>query len=279
MISGNKWRKLKLNLQQARFKGQQSLLTMGGAHSNHILATAEAARIFGFKSIGIIRGMAAKLENPTLSAAAKAGMRIEIVPKSDFDFYQTWEGKDALKASFGNCYFIPQGGANYYGVQGCQEIIGELPFMPDRIFLATATGTTLQGLTLAAKGETRLTAISVLKGEDLIRPKMEADFLSLLGDRETVEDLMSTVEILSDFHHGGYAKTSIELISFMQRFHNETGIKLDPVYTAKAAYAMFELAKKAVLSKSEKWVFMHTGGLQGIAAMEDQLGYEIYPDC
>lgn len=278
-ISGNKWRKLNLNIEQARHKKHDTLLTFGGAHSNHIAATAAAAARFGMKSIGIIRGEDANPENPTLKHARKRGMKLQFVSRSDFKVLQEWDSRDRLKDWHGHFYLIPQGGANYYGVQGCQDIISELDFVPDRIFVACGTATTLSGMAMANKGKAEIYGVSVLKGGGFLLKALEENLRRVYQDTETERFIRKKIHLLLPYHFGGYAKTTDELIEFMQKFTAETGIKLDPVYTAKTAFAMSDLAGKLNVHKPEKWVLIHTGGLQGIAAMEAKLGHAIYPDC
>lgn len=275
-VSGNKWRKLKLNIEHALQKGYDTLLTFGGAHSNHIAATAAAAEIFGLKSIGIIRGEDADPENPTLKFAREKGMQLKLVTRSDFKNLQSWESKDILKEEFGSFYSIPQGGANYYGVQGCMDIIREIDIEPDRIFVACGTATTLSGMAIAAAGEIDIYGISVLKGGGFLIKEIEKNLHEVYQDVETERFIREKTHLLLPYHFGGYAKTTPELIEFMQDFTSETDIKLDPVYTAKTAYAMEQLAGNLNDFKPEKWVLIHTGGLQGIPAMERKLGHSIY---
>src|SRR5690554_4403528 len=275
-VSGNKWRKLKLNIEQALQKGYDAILTFGGAHSNHIAASAAAAQMFGLKSIGIIRGEDADLGNPTLKFAAEKGMQLKLVTRSDFKTLQEWESKELLREEFGSFYSIPQGGANFYGVQGCMDIIDELDIEPDRIFVACGTATTLSGMAIAAKGKIDIYGISVLKGGGFLIKEIENNLHEVYNDLETERFIREKTHLLLPYHFGGYAKTTPELIAFMQKFTSETGVKLDPVYTAKAAYAMCQLAGNLNDFKPEKWILIHTGGLQGIPAMERKLGYSIY---
>jgi len=275
-VSGNKWRKLKLNIEQAQQKGYDTLLTFGGAHSNHIAATAATAAIFGLKSIGIIRGEDADPENPTLKFAAEKGMQLKFVSRSDYDTLQSWESKEILKEEFGSFYAIPQGGANLYGAQGCMDIIYEIDMDVDRIFVACGTATTLSGMAIAAAGKIDIYGISVLKGGGFLIKEIEKNLHEVYQDIETERFVREKTHLLLPYHFGGYAKTTPELIAFMQEFTSETDIKLDPVYTAKAAYAMRKLAGNLNDFRPEKWILIHTGGLQGIPAMERKLGYSIY---
>lgn len=275
-VSGNKWRKLKLNIEQAIQKGHDTILTYGGAHSNHITATAAAAEMFGLKSIGIIRGEDANPENPTLKFAAGKGMLLKFVTRSDYKTLQNWGSKEVLKQEFGSFYSIPQGGANFYGVQGCMDIIDEIDIEPDRIFVACGTATTLSGMAIAAAGKIDIYGISVLKGGGFLINEVEKNLHEVYKDLEAERFIREKTHLLLPYHFGGYAKTTPELIEFMQEFTLETDIKLDPVYTAKTAYAMRKLAGTLNDFRPEKWVLIHTGGLQGIPAMERKLGHSIY---
>ena len=234
-ISGNKWRKLKLNIELAQQKGYDTILTFGGAHSNHIAATASAAALNGLNSIGIIRGEDADPENPTLKLAAEKGMNVQLVSRGDFKMLQEWESKDRLKELYGSFYLIPQGGANYYGVQGCMEIIKEIDIDADRIFVACGTATTLSGMAIANSGKSEIYGVSALKGGGFLLKDLEKNIHEVYKDAETERFIREKIHVLLPYHFGGYAKTTPELIDFMREFYTETGIKLDPVYTAKTA--------------------------------------------
>jgi len=270
-ISGNKWRKLKYNIAVAQHKGVDTVLTYGGAHSNHIAATAAAAELYGMKSIGIIRALDADINNPTLSYARSAGMHIHRVSREEFKNIDSLDYLESMKSMFGAFYNIPQGGANYYGIQGCMEIMGEIKIKAQRIFIGCGTGTTLSGLAIANPGMD-LYGVSALKGGAFLRGEVERKVDSVYKDTETTASQMERVHIITDAHFGGYAKIKPELVSFIRNFYTETGIKLDPVYTGKAAFAMAEAAKKKSDTHAEAWILIHTGGLQGIPAMERKMG-------
>lgn len=279
VVSGNKWRKLRLNIAQAQHAGHTGILTFGGAHSNHIAASAEAARSAGLEATGIIRGEDADLDNPTLKAAAAAGMKLEFVSREAYRYLQEYSAQAELAERFGRKYIIAQGGANFYGVQGCQDIIHELELEPDRIFVACGTATTLTGMAMANAGKAHLYGVSALKGGGFLRQIIEESLRQVYQDRETERFILEKIHLLLPYHFGGFARVTTELIDFMRRFTEETGIKLDPVYTAKAAYAMTDLAGQLNSHRPEKWLFIHTGGLQGLTGMEARLGYAIYPNC
>jgi len=278
-VSGNKWRKLEHNLAQAIQRGAESILTFGGAHSNHIAATAAAGALFGIRTIGVIRGEEADLDNPTLKFAREKGMRLHTVSRSEFRESENPDYTAMLRQLFGSFYRIPQGGANYYGVQGCMNIMKEIDIYPDRIFVSCGTGTTLSGMALANRSEANIYGIPALKGGDFLLDDIKKNINQVVNDEETETHLMDKVHVLADYHFGGYARTTDDLISFMRFFRKETGIKTDPVYTGKAIYGMVDFARKNPPSNRENWIFIHTGGMQGLPATEAKLGYAIYDDC
>jgi len=277
-VSGNKWRKLKFNIEQARFKGKDKIITFGGAHSNHIAATAKASEIYGLKSIGIIRGEDADFDNYTLSFARSCGMKLIAVSRSEYRNADSWDYKELLKTKYHNFYLIPQGGANYYGVNGCIEIVNEIEaeINPHAIYVPCGTATTLSGMILGNKAQRKIFGVSALKGGEFLLNDVRKNLMEVYSDKETVEYALDQVSLLTDYHFGGFAKVKEGLIEFMRNFYRQSEIKLDPIYTAKAAYAMLDKVRNKHNKEPEKWVLIHTGGLQGIPAMEEKLGIKIY---
>jgi 1-aminocyclopropane-1-carboxylate deaminase len=275
-VSGNKWRKLKWNIRNAIQSERETILTFGGAHSNHIAATAAAAKLHGLKTIGIIRGEEVDLENPTLRSAAQNGMEIHRVSRAEFHEIEDRDYIESLRHRFGPFYLIPQGGQNHYGVQGCSEIMSELELKYDRIFVACGTATTLSGMAIANRTGADIYGVSALKGGDFLYDTVSAYVKKTFKDEETEIEILSKIHLITDAHFGGYAKIKPGLIEFMRNFTNETGVKLDPVYTGKTAFAMYELANKMKLARKEKWLLIHSGGMQGIPAMEEREGMKIY---
>jgi 1-aminocyclopropane-1-carboxylate deaminase len=253
-ISGNKWRKLKYNLQEAERQGEKNLLSFGGAYSNHIAALAFAGKELGFSTTGIIRGEPVLPLNPTLSFAVSCGMKLHFVDRG------TYREKDSalfirlLRMQFGDFYLIPEGGANEEGIKGCEEILQDLPFRPDVVCCACGTGTTLAGIIRSlSPGETRVIGFSALKGA-----------FSL--DKSVAENTRGSRvpwEIIHEYHFGGYAKVSPELMEFIGAFENRTSVPLEPVYTGKMLYGIYDRISKGFFSRGEKILAIHTGGLQG----------------
>lgn len=256
-ISGNKYRKLKYNLLEAQKLGHNSLLTFGGAFSNHIAATAYAGKEKGFKTIGVIRGEELKdnwHDNPTLNFAHEHGMEFHFVSRSDYRRKNDKIFLEGLQNVVGECYIVPEGGTNALAVKGCMEILTETDTNFDFICSAVGTGGTILGLINSAKPYQTIWGFPALKG----------DFLT--------EDIRKFArndnwELVSDYHFGGYAKVDADLINFINTFKKETEIPLDPIYTGKMLFGIFDLIKKDAFKKGTQILAIHTGGLQGIKGM------------
>lgn len=253
-ISGNKFRKLKYNLLAAKEAGKKRLLTFGGAYSNHIAAVAAAGKHFGFETVGIIRGdelLQKFLENPTLRKAHEDGMLFEFVSREQFRNKYDALFLNGLKATYGDYYLIPEGGTNHLAVKGCGEILNTEDEMFDIICCAVGTGGTVSGLINASRPHQTVLGFPALKGDFLTEEiKVYAE-----NDRW---------KLITDYHFGGYAKINNELKQFMQYFFNENLISLDPVYTSKMIFGVFDLITKGYFAKGTKVLMIHTGGLQGL---------------
>lgn len=265
-ISGNKFRKLKYNLIEAKETGQNTLLTFGGAYSNHILAVAAAGKEFGFKTIGVIRGDELKNKplNTTLSAARKFGMSFHFVSREDYRQKENPDFIDDLKKSFGDFYLLPEGGTNQLAVRGCTEIITENDSVYDYICVAVGTGGTLAGIVESSYEHQKIMGFSVLSGT-FQKAKIES-FTS-----------KSNFEINDSYSFGGYGKIDLNLIRFINEFKEKTGIPLDLVYTGKLFYGILELYKNSYFKKNNRILAVHSGGLQGIAGMNERLIGEKLP--
>lgn len=266
-ISGNKSRKLKYNLLQAEKEGQKTLLTFGGAYSNHIAATAFAAKLFGFKSIGIIRGERPKNENATLIKARADGMKLKFVSRREYSQKTEKAFLENLKKEFGDFYCIPEGGANSLAVKGCSEILQEVEMDFDFVCVPCGTGTTLAGIISSLKYDQKALGFPVLKGGGFI----ENEVRKLLGN-EIPADKM---ELIIDYHFGGYAKIKPELVGFVNWFYSESGIPLDLVYTAKMFYGIFDLLEMGFFPQESKILAVHTGGLQGNIGMLERHNFKL----
>ncbi|MBN9294134.1 MAG: pyridoxal-phosphate dependent enzyme [Flavobacteriia bacterium] len=274
-ISGNKWRKLVYNIEQAQLKRNDTILTFGGAFSNHLVATACAAKLNGLKAIGIVRGEELTAEsNATLQRCKDYGMELVFVSRELYHLRNDRQWWEELHLDYPNSLIIPEGGANFYGVLGCQEIWKELPKDTDRIFVAQGTTTTSCGILLGAPKSCFIHAVPVLKGFDA-EAEMKQLLYSYFLDEELLTEFFSKLKIEQDYHFGGYGKYTPELLNYITEKYRQFGLKLDPVYTGKAFSAMEDLIQKLDL-RNEKIIFIHTGGIQGSKGIEEKEGIELY---
>lgn len=257
-ISGNKWRKLKYVLEQAVNQHKTQLVTFGGAYSNHLLATASAGARFGFKTTGIVRGE--EVENDTLFLCKLHGMQLLF---ADRDSYRD---KPALFNQYFkddyNAFFIDEGGACAEAAKGCSELIAELATSYDHIFCACGTGTTAAGIINGITQHnlpTRFNAVPVFKNGGFMKTEI-GRYLSANVD----------YDLQLDYHFGGYAKTTPELIAFVKTFIAKTGILIEPVYTGKMLYAVYDLIAKDHFKPGTKILAIHTGGLLGLMGMKEK---------
>lgn len=260
-ISGNKYRKLKYNILEAQQFQKTRLLTFGGAYSNHIAAVAAAGTEFGFKTIGVIRGeeLVAKVaDNPTLSFAKKQGMHFHFVSRESYRLKATNDFIESLKSKFGDFYLIPEGGTNTLAIKGCEEILTENDKNFDFICCSVGTGGTISGIINSSGTSQNILGFPALKGEFL---------------KEEISKFANNPnwDLISDYHFGGYAKINTKLISFINEFKAQYGLPLDPVYTGKMMYGVFDLMRQGYFPKGAKILAIHTGGLQGIQGMNDAL--------
>jgi 1-aminocyclopropane-1-carboxylate deaminase/D-cysteine desulfhydrase-like pyridoxal-dependent ACC family enzyme len=260
-ISGNKYRKLKYNLIEAETLGFNTLLTFGGAYSNHIAAVASVGATFGFKTIGIIRGEELKdkiKDNPTLRFAQSYGMQFKFVTRSDYREKASEAFIKDLKKEFGTFYLIPEGGTNTLAIKGCEEILTKRDKTFDYVCCAIGTGGTISGLINSSNPNQKVLGFPALKGAFLSKD------ISKFVNR-------NNWELITDYHFGGFAKITTELISFINKFKKEHHIPLDPIYTGKIIYGIIDMMYKNKFLKGTKILAIHTGGLQGIEGMNMRL--------
>lgn len=256
-ISGNKYRKLKYNLIKAKEENKKTLLSFGGAFSNHIAALAYAGNKQNFKTIGIIRGdeLASKInENPTLKFAQECGMEFEFVSRKD---YQTKTSEDFIskyREKYGDFYLVPEGGTNELAVKGCEEILTPDDSVYNYVCCAIGTGGTISGLINSTLPHQKVLGFPSLKGDFL-----QKDICKFAKNKNW--------EIISDYHFGGYGKVSNELIEFMNEFYKKNHIPLDPIYTGKMVFGVIDLISKNYFPENSKILLIHTGGIQGINGM------------
>ncbi|MEA5553379.1 pyridoxal-phosphate dependent enzyme [Anabaena cylindrica UHCC 0172] len=261
-VNGNKWFKLKYNLMEAKEKNFSTLLTFGGAYSNHIFATAAAGKIFGFRTIGVIRGEETLPLNPTLSFAVEQGMELVYCDRTTYRQRHTTKLQEDLKQRFGEVFIIPEGGCNLNGVRGCTEILQTTAAF-DTICLACGTATTLAGIALSLHLGQRIIGFPVLKGGEFLREEINSLFKIYLDSGLPIPvDFSASWELVCDYHFGGYAKVNQELIKFCQNFNKEHGILLDYIYTGKMFYGVMNLLQQGYF-KPGRILLIHTGGVQG----------------
>ncbi len=260
-ISGNKYRKLKYNLLEAERLGFKTLLTFGGAYSNHISAVASVGKTFGFQTIGIIRGeeLASKIQdNPTLRFAQSCGMQFKFVTRSDYREKASEAFIKDLKEEFGAFYLIPEGGTNALAIKGCEEILTETDTDFNYVYCAVGTGGTISGLINSSKFNQKTLGFPALKGVFLTK-----DISKFVN--------CNNWEIITKYHFGGYAKINRELVAFINQFKKEHHIPLDSVYTGKMMYGILDMIYKNKFPRGSKILAIHTGGLQGIEGMNMRL--------
>lgn len=264
-VSGNKFRKLKYNLIEAGSQKGQKMLTFGGAFSNHIAATAAAGKALGIETIGVIRGdeLANNLqktleENPTLAYAASCGMTFEFISRSDYRKKDSEEFLKRLQKKFGKFYLVPEGGTNELAIKGCEEILSKEDKKFDIICCAVGTGGTIAGIINSSEEDQRILGFPALKG----------DFMAAEVKKYTNKN---NFEIIPDYHFGGYAKVDGRLINFMNWFNDKFDVQLDPVYTGKMMFGIFDLLERNVFLENTCILAVHTGGLQGIPGMNRKL--------
>jgi 1-aminocyclopropane-1-carboxylate deaminase/D-cysteine desulfhydrase-like pyridoxal-dependent ACC family enzyme len=249
-ISGNKWFKLKDNLSKALLENKKTILTFGGAYSNHIAATAMTCKLASLKSIGIIRGESTSSTNSTLTLAKENGMQLIFVSREQYKQKDDPSQLQLLQAEYPDAYIIPEGGDNALGQKGCEEILSNISTDYDLIFCAHGTGTTFRGIAKSLLPHQKLIGINVLKYE------------------ATHNALNATVN--NQYHFGGYAKHNNELLEFKSWFETTYHIPLDYVYTSKLMYALFDLIKQQQIYKGKKILIIHSGGLQGNKGYEER---------
>ena len=260
-ISGNKYRKLKYNLGEAKSQGQNTLLTFGGAYSNHIAATAYAGKLHGLQTIGVIRGeeLAQKWqENATLKLANSHGMQFKFISREAFRNKNNAQFIKDLKEELGAFYLLPEGGTNPLAIKGCEEILTNTDAGFDVICCAVGTGGTIAGISNSAFAAQKVLGFPALKGDFL------QEDIRKFAARENWE-------LITDYHFGGYAKVNEHLIHFINDFKSKTQIPLDPIYTGKMMYGIVDQVTKGYFPPNTKILAIHTGGLQGIDGMNRNL--------
>ncbi len=260
-ISGNKFRKLKYNLGQARSCAISTLATFGGAFSNHISATAAAGKEFGFQTMGFIRGdeLIDRALNPTLQFAVSCGMKLEFLSRDEYRKKENDEFINSLLERHGPFYLLPEGGTNALAVKGCEEILSPDDATFDYICCAVGTGGTISGIANSCNAD------QVVLG-----------FPALLDHSQIEESIRKYAKrdnwrLIPGYSFGGYGKIDTDLIRFINRFSADTKIPLDPIYTGKMVFGVMDLIERGFFPDGSRVLLIHTGGLQGIEGMNQVL--------
>ena len=267
-VQGNKFYKLHYNLEAAKKLGLSQILTFGGAYSNHIHATALAASANGLKAIGVIRGELVTPLNPTLEDAKNQGMELYAMSREDYRQKDSSSILEKLKDKFGEFYLIPEGGTNAMAIKGTQEILEDKDLTMDFVTCPIGTGGTFAGLLASARPEQKLIGFSALKGNFI---NSEVDQLLLKYGIQP----KCAFDIETAYHFGGYAKHKPGLISFIKEIKTKANLPLEPVYTGKMVFGLFDMIQKDYFPKGSKILVLHTGGLQGIRGFEQRLGIKL----
>jgi len=253
IISGNKWRKLKYSLDHALSSGADTLVSMGGAYSNHLHALAYAGKVLGLKTMGFIRGERPETLTPTLSDLQDWGMELKFVSRSDYRLLRQYKGCHDLPGLRPQQYWLPEGGAQALALTGVAELVNEIDVAYDILCAPCGTGATLAGMIAAAPDHVSVMGFAALKNAGFL----QTDVAALLPQPYT------HWQINLDYHFGGFAATTTELMAFIEGFEDKTGIALDPVYTGKMMYALYDLITKHRFKPGRRIIAVHTGGLQG----------------
>jgi len=263
-VSGNKWRKLKYNFLDAREKSHNRILTFGGAYSNHLYALAAAGKEYGFKTVGLVRGEQHLPLNATLQFATECGMDLHYISRSDY------RHKDAvlekMRSSIGDFYYVPEGGSNTMGVKGVAEMVKEIDGEYQVICLPVGTGGTLAGVLCGLKGDAQVLGFCALKGGDFLSEKVNRFTLEFAGKS------FGNYQIITEYPFGGYGKVNKVLAGYINQFKHRTDIPLDPIYTGKMMYGIFDMIDKNKFDRGSTLMVIHTGGLQGIMGINQRYG-------
>jgi 1-aminocyclopropane-1-carboxylate deaminase len=252
-IPGNKWRKLKYNLEEAKKQKAHALLTFGGAYSNHLRAVAAAGQLFNFSTIGLVRGEEHVPLNWSLTYAKSHGMQLHYVDRESYRYKHEPSFIASLHERFGDFYLLPEGGSNALAVKGCIELVNEIDIKFDTICCAVGTGATLAGIAAGLKPHQNAIGFSALKGGSFLT----SDVAAL--QNTTFHKITGNWRIETDYHFGGFAKTTPKLEDFIADFHMRHHILLERIYVAKMVYGMFDLISRAVIPPNSTIIGVITG--------------------
>ncbi|GAA4466789.1 pyridoxal-phosphate dependent enzyme [Nemorincola caseinilytica] len=265
VVSGNKWYKLRLNLGWARDHERKTIVTFGGAFSNHLVATAFAAKEFGLKSVGIVRGRQEQL-TPTLQECREYGMELIFVTREDYTNRHQPEWAEQMVQHFDEIYIVPEGGANELGRAGAGLLTRFVDKSYSHVALAVGTGTTMAGLRSKLDATQHILGFVPMKQTEEQRHYVAA---------HTPANMAQTWDLIADTAFGGFGKWNEELLRFMNEFYAENQVPLDVVYTGKMMYRLRGLMDDNHFSSCDRILCIHSGGLQGNVSVQEQLVYTV----
>jgi 1-aminocyclopropane-1-carboxylate deaminase len=263
VVSGNKWFKLRLNMNHAIAAGFKTIVTPGGGYSNHLVATAYAAKLFGLRAIGVVRGRYDKL-TPTLESCKEYGMELVFVTKEDYDGRHEPGWVRSIVAHFDEIFMIPEGGANEWGRTGAGLLSRFVHKDYTHVALSVGSGTTMIGLRNKTDSAQQILGFAPMK---------EGAYLKKYITGHLDEGKDSNWQLFDNWHFGGFGKWNNGLIGFMNDFYLQNKIPLDIVYTSKMMFGIREMLAGDRFAPTDKILCIHTGGLQGNASVKEQLEY------
>lgn len=264
-VSGNKYYKLKYNIEKAKKENKETILTFGGAYSNHIYAVTAAAKLFGFNSVGIIRGEEYKPLNPTLQFAVDTGMTLYYLDRKTYRNRTDKNFREEIAKQFGDVYILPEGGTNELALKGTGEILQNIKTDFDYLCVPVGSGGTLAGLIAGLNNCKKVIGFSSLKNG-----KYLSTMISELISNSSICKFDNWI-ISHDYHFGGFAKISRKLIEFVNWFKNNNNIQLDLIYNGKMMYGINDMISRKYFPSNSRIVAIHTGGLQGLAGMKSKI--------
>lgn len=261
LISGNKWFKLTEHLLAAHAAGAEGLISLGGAHSNHLHALAAAGKRFGFATVGLLRGH--PQQTPTTLDLERYGMQMHWLGFAGYRARHTPGFWTPWQAQYPTLHNVPEGGGGLAGALGCVPLVAQVREQLsalgwedyDAWWLAAGTGTTLAGLVLGEACERTVYGAMAVPDDHGVAPQVEAILQAAGCIRRNFE--------LIDASRGGFAKVDEALLGFMQHSEAAGGVPLEPLYTGKALMALKHAVEQGYISRGQRVVFVHTGGLQG----------------
>lgn len=263
MMQGNKFFKLKYNIEHARKENIYCLLSFGGAWSNHLHALGFAAKENKFRSIGLVRGEKPEKLSETLLDCQQNGMELYFVSREKYRNRNSVEFLADLKVEFPDCLILPEGGSNTLAVRGCYEIGSLIPKGTDVVLLPCGTGATSAGIIAALPETVQVVPVAVLKGGDFLKDAISAFILDFFSFYPQLKKKYASFNVELNYHCGGYAKINKELLRIKNQFEVLNAIELDFVYTAKMLLAFDQMVLSGQIPSGSRVVLIHTGGIQG----------------